>query len=678
MRFPAYIFLLFPLGFSVEAQPYTLTISNGVQNTGSGGGSGTVTGLSQSNVVYIVPNASNNAVFLNWIDPSGNSIVDTNQFSAKLLMPGSNLIVTATYVYSDSSTWVSPARWIASQPALLWNSNSVLPKLSTYYAPFQWELSSNLANAYYVPFGDQYKTTRASISNILAGINTSDSYNDMAMSTSNPSKYQLQMERDKFWNYGNSTQPFGHPNYMPPTNWLAFMPGLYVTNSSGSNYDSAGTIHTNLDFGISQWAPDYSPSVGPLDLQRINTFLATNFVGLNTNAKIGMVIDAGEWLLGGAMSGHADYRLDPRWNATTNGYASETLAVGAALGRYTRTTFDAGTNAITLAGTKSAGGIYINYFTGFIGSQKRWMPSAYGNDYNSFYGNEYYLSNPANQITNATYWGCQQYFLKDGFFTNDPSVLNHDCQDMLVQELNAVGYAKSNGFPEFHYDWVEFGGTSGGSYSQNTNIFAPIPSTLGAVKMLYMSGCVGMNFGYYAGLMISQSPNIWGTYTTTNVLNGSFPTNIVPHWLQQLNAGSIAKCEFDWIGNILTNSTLLPGNGTNFMSGDQPSFEFTNSLSIKNIRTLVRQVVTGNTNQWLIGAWNPYASAPTNYTVNVPTLGTVTLTAQDTAHIYYATPGNVVMLDANAQVPTVSTNALYSQFIAPVAHTGPWLRILNK
>ncbi|MDE2100121.1 MAG: hypothetical protein KGL39_22895 [Patescibacteria group bacterium] len=653
MRTIPSILPLLMLSFSLPAQTYTLTVSNGVNVTG-------YSGYTAGQTAYVCPAYQTNSVFAYWQDPDKH-LDNTNAFSTFITMPASNYTVTATYTFSAETNWVTPQGWLTMQPQPVAKAGTSLPRNSTYFQPFQWQLALAIANwGYYVPFGDIYKSTAWSISNVLAGATNSDGWQEAHASALNPSLYPLQVERDKFWPYA----PYG--SHMPDTN--AFNPpkDFWVTNSLGQYVD----VNTNMWDSLTNTTlvPDYSPNVSDASLALLTTYLTTNFAGLEPfGARIGMITDAGEWLLPGPLSGHKNYRYDPRWWVETNGY-SETEFVSHAMGRW----LSAGYNAAKAA---EPAAVY-SYYTSFNGAQKKYIfAGSYANDAD-FFNNYSYNFDPIYGNTNQTYAAGQYYYQGEPYLTNNYGDAKYNSGDALIQMMNMVGYCASNGTSMYHYDWLSGGYDE--SHSAKTNLLIDVdsystgrlPRFLGQLKMFYLAGMVGANVGWYNSMLVTKSPSIWGEYNHLpadgagyNPYAGSFPTNLAPHWLMQVREAGEARAFATRFDDLLLHSTLLVGNGTNWMSNNHPSYEFTNSLGDSTIRIIARQANTGDTNRWLLGSWAPF----TNTTVStyVPTLGNVTLLARPEAAWYYGTPGAITLQDANGMLPTeTATNAVNSQFPA--------------
>jgi hypothetical protein len=237
-----------------------------------------------------------------------------------------------------------------------------------------------------------------------------------------------------------------------------------------------------------------------------------------------------------------------------------------------------------------------------------------------------------------------QYFMDGGSYTNTVPVTWNNVSDMLTLQLNQVGYNMNYDSP-LNYPWV-----SGGWNNSNSNRLSDLDRYSGFLKCLYTAGALGVNAGYYI-FPTGVTPSIFGH----NGFTGSFPTDLPPHWLQQIAVTGRVHAQFSWLEDYIRNGALLPGNGNmtlspanvHAISRDQPSYEFTNTVKDATCRVLARK--HNDRDEWLVTAWAAYGDAR-DVTVDIPTLGEITVTAHPEANIYTATvAGGLKLLDATGQ-----------------------------
>jgi len=99
---------------------------------------------------------------------------------------------------------------------------------------------------------------------------------------------------------------------------------------------------------------------------------------------------------------------------------------------------------------------------------------------------------------------------------------------------------------------------------------------------------------------------------------------------------------FSYLEDYIWNGSLLDGDGVHIKSLDQPSYEFTNTVADVTARVLARY--RSASNDWLICSWAADGDTR-NVTVNIPTLGNVTVSATASANIYRATTNSLKRLN---------------------------------
>lgn len=249
-------------------------------------------------------------------------------------------------------------------------------------------------------------------------------------------------------------------------------------------------------------------------------------------------------------------------------------------------------------------------------------------------------------------------------------------ESMLTQILNESGRQIQLGQP-LSYNWLNGGwwpgvGANGG--------FGDLPTYQGFLKAYFTAGNIGGIAGYwdypssnpnadlnngfgregYDGFDSCMDPNIPFDYSLRNTQQ----PNSVPHWLTQQIVLSQAQAEFSWLEPFLRNGDLLPGDGVNHYSADQPSYEFNTGYA--DTRVLARKMKTSN--EWILTAWAA-DGVTRNVNVTVPGLGTVSLNAVPAAHVYYAklngsTP-SVTQIDTDPLNPTPSAKTLWDTNVLP-------------
>jgi len=171
--------------------------------------------------------------------------------------------------------------------------------------------------------------------------------------------------------------------------------------------------------------------------------------------------------------------------------------------------------------------------------------------------------------------------------------------DMLTQALKSIGENRTYG-QEFSYNWTNAGFT--------LSDLDPNPRYDGYLKSYYMAGMTGGVAGYFAYID---------------------PTG----WMWQFMALGKTQALFSWLEPFVRNSELLEGPNPHVWDADQPAYEF--PTGDPKTRVLVRR--HNDRDEWLISAWKAGGAFPfTEVSVDIPDLGTVTLTAPWEAQIYVA------------------------------------------
>lgn len=249
----------------------------------------------------------------------------------------------------------------------------------------------------------------------------------------------------------------------------------------------------------------------------------------------------------------------------------------------------------------------------------------------------------------------------------DTGVITNN-NDMLSQVLSSAGRQIEIGRP-LSYNWV-----TGGWWGK----LGRLDLYLGFLKSYYMAGNIGAVAGYfdyprstpqtdggfgvegYDGFDSCMDPNIPFVYE-----NRTQPQpNSIPHWLTQMIQLSQAHGLFSYLEPFLRNGDLVEGPNKSPIVKTRPAYEIPTGFN--NTRVVARKLK--NSDQWILSAWAA-DGITRDVTVNVPGLGTVTLNAVPTTHIYYAKINNgnpvLTMVDTNPENPTPSAKALWDSNILP-------------
>lgn len=202
-----------------------------------------------------------------------------------------------------------------------------------------------------------------------------------------------------------------------------------------------------------------------------------------------------------------------------------------------------------------------------------------------------------------------------------------EIRDMLTMALNSTAYEIKFGQP-LSYNWVCGGDDTNGVYVSDA------PRYMGWLKCYYTAGMIGGIAGYF-------------TYPPGGFTSGVGAT--IPSWLQQMMTLGQVHGLFSHVEDFECNGDLLPGPNVHRWSTDLPAYEFPTGYA--NTRVLARR--HRDRPEWLICAWAADATNR-NVTVTIPDLGAVTLFARDSATLYRAKPGPVlVQLDADGMLPSL-------------------------
>jgi hypothetical protein len=295
--------------------------------------------------------------------------------------------------------------------------------------------------------------------------------------------------------------------------------------------------------------------------------------------------------------------------------------------------------------------LYIFYNTG--NEQARFaQPGTGGSNWEDVWSNWGWDSAVMNSNTDLPSF--QDYYVNLQSWTNAAGAQWNQITDLLSQHLDAVGYNYSLGATNCSYNWV-----CGGWSNSNTNSLADIPRYTGFLKCLYTAGMVGGVAGYF-----SYPTGTNGTLLGGPGFDAAFPSNSPPHWLLQIMALSHVHALFSHLDNFLYNGDLLAGPQMHVMSLDQPAYEFTNTVADATARVLARKMC--GTNLWLVTAWAADGTNR-NVTVNIPTIGDLTVLAANSGSVY-----QVTMIGTNVQQTLLDEYASFP--LAPPVN----LRVLSQ
>lgn len=237
---------------------------------------------------------------------------------------------------------------------------------------------------------------------------------------------------------------------------------------------------------------------------------------------------------------------------------------------------------------------------------------------------------------------------------------------MLSQVLNGVGRQIQLGQP-LSYNWVNGGWWKDGS---NPGGLGELDKYAGFLKTYFTAGNIGGIAGYfsyptvqkegYDGFDACFDPTVSFDYSKYT----SPQPNSIPHWLTQMMSLSQNQALFSYLEPFLRNGDLLAGNGQNAYSDDQPSYEF--STGFANTRVVARKMKS--TNEWIITAWAA-DGVTRDVSVTIPTLGTVSVNAVSSGHVYYGKLNggspSLTLVDTDPLNPTPSAKALWDSNVLP-------------
>ncbi len=194
--------------------------------------------------------------------------------------------------------------------------------------------------------------------------------------------------------------------------------------------------------------------------------------------------------------------------------------------------------------------------------------------------------------------------------------------DMLVMALNATAQQIEYGEP-LSYNWVTAGWPR---EALGDGALADPARYMGYLKCYYTAGMIGGVAGYFA-------------------YEGA------EEWIWQLMCLGRVHALFSHLEDFLRNGDLLPGPNRHVWSTDLPACEF--PTGVEGMRVVARR--HRERDEWLITAWAAAGDA-TEVTVDMPDLGSVTVTARPSGAVYRATVVDGVpaldLVDEEGLLPT--------------------------
>lgn len=484
---------------------------------------------------------------------------------------------------------VTPWAYLQSQPKPNFATGNTLPLLTRCGWDTQISTNTHIELANNWGFTLPIDCLNANVTNIF---NTNSVFNVFVnMASNNPTKYKLMIWMNIIW-----------PQPIPS--------GFYCTNSAGMFVDMTGT---NTWAGPNAYTNGHTPVMCPEApdnyLQQAANYWVGNLIYVLSNAPVAYIETDGEYGLGGKTYAKA-WAADPRVQSAlatnvgvisggvTNWYLYATLKKCHQLQmvRNAINTVDPNRVLNIWYAHSECEGTENQASGGFIDNQV--VPAT--GDLPSL----------------ETY--CLNY--RNGPFLISSNIINGQNYDLLTKFLNGQGYMIANGWP-LEYSWV----TGGCYYDQSTH--APAAIYKGLLKCLCTGGAWGLQAGYYG--VPTQTPT-----DGQSGWNDTFDPANPPDWIVQIMSAAHTEALFSHLANFLTNGDLLSGSESNSLSPSQPAYEFTNTAGYANDRVLARKL--RGQNQWLVTAW---AADGTNriVTVNIPTVGPLSLLAADIGSVYQVT-----------------------------------------
>jgi len=512
---------------------------------------------------------------------------------------------------------VTPADYVSSLTPPTINGNSTLSRLSTFWPyPDSVELNSVLAESWGYCMHLKGALSAFSITRDLSDP-LDEKRKVVEKHLSAPLTYPLRASLSKeFYPTGTSNDDSTKEGL------LAMYPSLVLRDASGTPL-----LNSNGNMFLSPEAPD--GAFQQMAQARVDGINALKNFGLMVNGTVRYVNHL-EVLLNSGEYGLFDY--------PTEGIAMKDPVVRAARGnlpwrdyKQTRAVhqekiiFDAVTAAISHD-------VYLFYFTG-----NRDRGGSYPTDPGS-YGTPlpWAWSTPITDLPSTeVYYKYGNGFGGYKYGTGSSSAISWD---MLSTTLSDVAQNIEYGAP-LSYSWLSAGDAA--------NSLAPWDGYMGFLKCLYTAGMVGA---------IEQLYSNFDEFNSAQP-NASFYPSQAPNWLTRMLAHSHVWALFTQMDAIVTNGSLLPGDGQNALSFDLPSYEFATGNA--NARVLVRKHNT--LNEWLLTAWLALDTEQEDWTgeyvnVTVPTLGTLRVFARTCGTVYHVkmVSGNPVwkLLDEDADLPS--------------------------
>lgn len=522
---------------------------------------------------------------------------------------------------------VTPTQYLQLQAKPQFKPGHHLYKLtSAGFAPFPWELRVELATNW--GYALDASTYNATFTGLLRGIDalladpTSDTAKAVALVNQFPDTFKLWANIDRD---------------IPPTIgkgfWTTNADGMYIIQTGSTSnifpeivYGNTPTTKFWYCTTNPPWLPLVSTGSDDAEWAAAAEYWVAPLRTLHAAAPITYLMNMGEYGLANAQSISKAVQYDPR---QITAMATNGLSLPRYIAQQKGRQLAHVTDAVRTALPNRA--LYWFYHTG--NEQTRFKQPGY-DEWEDTFAQSSSGWDSAVMNDHSDLPSFQDYFTSGSSWTNATGTAWSTVTDLLTHHLDAYGYNVALGATNIQYNWV-----SGGYHNTDSNRLADIPRYKGFLKCLYVAGQVGGNAGYYVR-PTGTTPSIFGS---TN-WDGTFPTNIPPHWLLQLQALAYVHAIFTYLEDYIYGGDLASGPEVHWMATDQPSYEFVNTDNDKTVRVLARKLRTKD--EWLVVAWSAFLQQKT-VTVTLTNNVTVSLAATDAGSLYRVTkPGDTAVVKA--------------------------------
>ena len=471
---------------------------------------------------------------------------------------------------------VTPAEWLKAQPAPRFAPSSTLPPLARWGWAMSFDVAKELADRWGYAVEFSGYVSEAVASEALADP-AGRNGRCLALVAADPNKYKLAVLLDRQF-----------PKEMPPEAYLRDAQGKFILEPSGQK--------------------SLSPEMPEACLRQAGELSAVGLRKLRTRCPIAVIQNGGEYGLNVAGWTQKFWQQDPRvmaakgdqrwYHYISRQKAREQKAVAAAV-----------------RGAAPDRLLYVFYTCGGD-THRRGRREDYRTDWAWDYAD---MRACADIATNEYYY----HDFNSGWIGND---------DMLTQALAAKGYELRFGTKN-SYDYVCPGYKQDGKdppapvwdargpIDNNAQAFGDLRLFEGFLKCLYTEGMIGGVAGYFS--------------YPKGGFDAPFEPDKPPQYLMQMIVLGRVHALFSHHEAFLRQGDLLPGPGRHAKATDQPAYEFPTGKA--NRRVLARRMP--GRPEWLITAWAADGvEGPA--TVEIPDLGSVTLSARAAGSVYTATIDN--------------------------------------